>query len=157
MSTFEQSIYLAAPYSHESAMIRNQRVTNINYVASILTKAGFFVYSPITHNHQLSVEYDVAGDWNYWHSQCMFFIDKMDCLAVLMIDGWSTSVGVNNEILHARNLGKKVVYIGLSDMFELEIIRTENTGNIQDGFVQFSSDDNLSMNTFNPELKKYII
>ena len=73
-------------------------------------RAGRHVLSPIAHSHGIA-QHDVPGDWSYWESLDRRFLEMCDEMAVLMLDGWNESKGVQAEIRIARDLGKPVTYL----------------------------------------------
>jgi len=63
----EDMIYLATPYSHKDAEIREQRHLCVTQVAARLMVEGHKVFSPVTHCHPLvKQEPSLAGDWDRW-------------------------------------------------------------------------------------------
>ena len=62
-------IYLATPYSHNLAGIREWRFRKINEVAGILMQQGHAVFSPISHSHPISLTIDNSLDNNFWLKQ----------------------------------------------------------------------------------------
>lgn len=104
-------IYLAAPYSHADAEVREARFQAINKVAGELMKVGFFVYSPISHSHPIAQVCELPTDFAYWRDYCKAMIECCNELFVLMLPGWQESVGVNAEVQIAYDNGLEIRYI----------------------------------------------
>lgn len=104
-------IYLATPYSHPDAEIREQRFRAVNLAAGQLMRAGHNVYSPISHSHEIAKVCELPTSWEFWAECDRAFIEWADELHVLMADGWKESVGVQAEIDIAFGLGKPVRFV----------------------------------------------
>ena len=104
-------IYLATPYSHPNPDIRQQRFDLVNRVALRLIRQGYFVYSPITHNHPLAILGELPVGWEYWKEHDYLLLSKCTKLMVLYVDGWMESVGVKAEITYAAKLGIPMEFI----------------------------------------------
>jgi hypothetical protein len=70
-------------------------------------RAGFVVFSPITHSHPIHL-HGVPGDWGYWEAFDRVMIGACSRVVVLRLDGWKESRGVKAEISIAQELGKPV-------------------------------------------------
>ena len=103
-------IYLASPYSHPDPGIREQRFRTACRAAAQLMRAGQPVFSPVAHGHPIAV-FGLPTDWRYWEPLDRRHIATCDELAVLMLDGWRDSHGVQAEIRIAGDLGKPVRYL----------------------------------------------
>jgi hypothetical protein len=103
-------IYLASPYSHPDAAIRQRRFEAVCRVAARLLRQGRTVYSPIVYGHALCA-YGVPGDWRFWQRHDRPLLEACDEVVVLMLDGWENSVGVHAEIAFAREMGKPVSFM----------------------------------------------
>ena len=55
----------------------------------------------------------------------MRMLEASDVLCVLVLDGWKDSVGVTAEILHARSLGKPIVYLKAEESGLYTVCETE--------------------------------
>ena len=62
---------------------------------------------------QTLVEYGLPTDWAFWQNFDRTYLDRCDEAIVLMIEGWQRSVGVQAEIVLARELGKPVRFLGV--------------------------------------------
>lgn len=103
-------IYLASPYSHPDPAIRERRYRDVCRATASLIRAGVSVFSPIIHSHPLEA-YGLPSHWRFWEELDRDFLARCDRLAVLMLGGWETSIGVRAEIRIARELGKPVSYL----------------------------------------------
>ena len=102
-------IYLACPYSDDSAEVRLARFHLANEYAARLIRGGNIVFSPISHSHSIAIQNDQPLGYDFWRAQDDAFIEWCDVVYVLPLDGWEDSVGVQGEILLAEELGKAVV------------------------------------------------
>ena len=103
-------IYLASPYSHPDAAVREQRYRAACRAAAALLRAGEPAISPIAHSHPL-VELGLPADWTFWQRFDRDLLARCDAVVVLTLDGWETSVGVREEVRIAQELGKPVRYV----------------------------------------------
>ncbi len=103
-------IYLASPYSHDDALVRETRFRMVCRVAARLMRHGEQVFSPIAHTHPIA-EFGLPKGWEYWEEFDRWFIERCDEVVVLMIDGWKTSRGVRAEIILAKEFGKLIRYM----------------------------------------------
>lgn len=119
-------IYLASPYTHESAEVMQARYLAAVDACASLLRAGMVVYSPIVHCHHISANHELPTDWQYWQKFDEVMIGKADCLAVLMIDGWNRSRGVAAEIQIAERLKKPLHFLELvnGEVKQLEVLET---------------------------------
>lgn len=103
-------IYLASPYSHSEAVVREQRLRAACHATAQLIAAGHIVFSPIVHGHPL-VHHGLPTDWLFWERFDRDYLVRCNEVVVLMLDGWRESVGVAAEIRIAAELGKPVRYL----------------------------------------------
>jgi hypothetical protein len=106
-------IYLASPYSHQQAQIREQRYRDACQATAALLRAGQNVFSPIVHGHPLTA-YGLPTDWQYWEAFDRELISCCNELYVLTIDGWQESVGVTAETMIATELDRPIRYACLN-------------------------------------------
>jgi len=107
-------IYLAVPYSHPDAAVREARFQAVNLAAARLMKDGTHVFSPISHTHPIALVGDLPMGWEYWSAYDRVMLSACEKLVVLMLEGWRESIGVQAEIDIARELGMEVVFIKAS-------------------------------------------
>lgn len=110
-------IYLASPYSHDSADIRNDRHRKVLRAAAALMNHDQKVYSPIVHGHALHthIKSALAEDHAWWMTHCNEMVDKCESMTVFCIDGWKESKGVQMEIARARMTCKPINYLWPTD------------------------------------------
>jgi hypothetical protein len=104
-------IYLASPYTDKDPGVRERRFEAVTKAAGILMADGEYVFSPITHGHEIAKRCKLPTDWSYWRGYCVVMISCCSLLCVLCIDGWKESVGVQAEIEIAKELGIPVRYV----------------------------------------------
>lgn len=120
-------IYLASPYSHPDANIREQRFRDACIAAARLIRAGHVIFSPIAHGHPIA-EHGLPIDWQFWERQDREQLERCDEIVVLMLDGWKESVGVQAEIRIAGELGKPVRYVTPDWSYTLAPVAMEGEG-----------------------------
>jgi hypothetical protein len=103
-------IYLASPYSHPHAVVREHRFLAACQVAAKFIASGHATFSPIVHGHPL-VDHGLPTDWWFWERVNREHIARCDEVVVLTLNGWQDSVGVAAEIRIAGELGKPVRYL----------------------------------------------
>jgi nucleoside 2-deoxyribosyltransferase len=108
-------LYLASPYSHPNAGVRQHRFEEACRAAAALLRAGVAVFSPIAHSHPIA-RFGVPTSWDYWSRLDREFLARCDVLAVLTLAGWRESVGVQAEIALAYKLGMPIVYVAPNDV-----------------------------------------
>ena len=106
-------IYLASPFTHGDPTIRQQRFEAVCRAAAALICRGQTVFSPIAHSVAIC-RYGVPLDWEFWQRHDRRYLEACDEVAVLMLDGWRESVGVQAEITIARELGKPVTFLSVN-------------------------------------------
>lgn len=102
--------YLASPYSHPDAAVREQRFRSVCCATAEMIRAGQLIFSPIVHSHPL-VDYGMPAEWDFWQKHDREYLSRCDELLVLMLPGWRESVGVQAEIRMAEEMGKPIRYI----------------------------------------------
>jgi nucleoside 2-deoxyribosyltransferase len=103
-------IYLASPYSHPDAVVRQKRFEAACRAAAALLRAGFSVFSPIAHSHPIAL-HGVPGTWAFWQQVDREQLRRCQAIVVLRLAGWETSVGVHAEIEQARRWGIPVIEV----------------------------------------------
>jgi len=117
-------IYLASPYSHPNAQIREQRFHDACRTTAELMRAGHVVFSPIAHGHPIC-SHGLPIDWTFWEQIDRAFIVRCEEMVVLTLDGWRDSEGVQAEIRIAMELEKTVRFIRA---FRSEITESPSLG-----------------------------
>jgi hypothetical protein len=104
-------IYLASPYSSPTIAIQQQRYELICQIAGELILQGHVVFSPVVHGHGIAEHGNVATDWTTWGRLDLELLRRCDEVWVAMISGWDNSIGVEEEVIIAIDLGKPVGYL----------------------------------------------
>jgi hypothetical protein len=104
-------VYLACPYGHHSAIIREQRFRIVSVVAARMTLLGYNVFSPISHSHPLFTVENMPADWSFWEKVDMVYLELSRKLVVLQLDGWAESIGVAAEMKRAHELDIPIIYL----------------------------------------------
>lgn len=103
-------IYLAIPFGHKEAEVRNKRFHAANACAAQLMADGFDVFSPISHNIPIA-KIDCRRGWVHWERNDSALLKVCDQLVVLCLGGWRESEGVAAEIAIAKACGKPIRYL----------------------------------------------
>lgn len=113
MTLNNEVIYIACPYSHRTKAVRTRRVRAATAWASHMLKQTPcpIVFSPLTHSHPISLWGNHRGDFKFWQTQDLFFLQHCTTLHVLCIPGWDKSIGVTKEIEMAKHHRKHIIYI----------------------------------------------
>lgn len=104
-------IYLASPYTDQSADIRASRYKAVSLVAYELNKAGIPIISPISHWHPVAVDHDLPTDSDTWATINKGWLAQSSCVAILCLPGWTDSRGVMLEIDWANELSLPIVLL----------------------------------------------
>ncbi len=105
-------VYLACPYSHDDASVREMRFHAANVTASeLMMGREEIVFSPVSHSHPIAEDVGLPGDWQWWEKYDRAFLSVSSKLYVLQISGWNTSTGVVNEIKMAQEMGIPIEYL----------------------------------------------
>lgn len=104
-------IYLACPYSHPVAAVRQFRFNAANRVAGVLMKRGLHVFSPISHTHPIAEACGLPLGWDYWQGYDAAMLACCRSIYVLQLDGWAQSAGVCGEMQIAEGLGLQLQFL----------------------------------------------
>jgi hypothetical protein len=104
-------VYLATPYSHPDASVREGRFRAVNAAAAELMRKGMHIYSPISHTHPIALAGDLPLGWEYWQAYDRAILAACCAMIVLTLDGWKESKGVAGEIAIANEMGLPVQFI----------------------------------------------
>ncbi len=119
----EKLWYLASPYSHKDAWVRELRFRAVARIAGRLrAEHGLATFCPISHSHPISKE--ILGlvdptDHDFWLSWDEPFERLCDELLVAKLPGWEESRGVNREIVQFDKVGKPVTMLNVHEWFTL--------------------------------------
>jgi hypothetical protein len=112
-------IYVASPYSHPSAQVREDRAYQVGTFTAIKVQQRHIVYSPIASWHHLAKEHNMPGDFGFWNWLNFEFLDRSSEMWVLCLDGWRESTGVQAEIKYMEGRGLPVRYFHGSTFEEI--------------------------------------
>lgn len=100
-------IYLASPYSHPDAAVREARFKAACKKAAQYASKGIAVFSPIAHSHPVADYMNEAArmDFDLWMRIDLPLLRMASELHVLCIEGWRSSRGVTREIEFATQIG----------------------------------------------------
>lgn len=104
-------VYLATPYSHDDAAVRQRRFEIVNGVAAELIGRGIHVYSPISHTHPIAIAGELPKGWDFWEACDRLILSACVKMIVLRQPGWKESVGVSAEIRMAKEMHLPIEYI----------------------------------------------
>jgi len=108
MSDATPDIYLASPYTSPDPKLRLRRYKAVCKAAAYLMERGIVVVAPIAHGHGIALHGDLPFDAKYWAEPSRRLLLVSKALVVLMLPGWRASLGVQQEILLAGDVGKSV-------------------------------------------------
>jgi len=103
-------MYVSSPYSDSDPAVREHRYEAACSATAMLLRAGLAAFSPVVHSHPLT-RHGLPGDWEFWQRYDRACLEACTGVAVLMLEGWKESKGVQAEIAMARELGKPVIFI----------------------------------------------
>jgi hypothetical protein len=104
----EGFVYLATPYSHPDAFVREQRHREAAQFLAWCLFNGIWAYSPIVHT--AAVANGLPYTYEFWHPYNCAMIRASRGLYVLRIDGWEKSAGIAAEIAFAKEIGLPVTF-----------------------------------------------
>ena len=108
-------IYLASPYSLNNTSSEQEKECRYKQVARCAYKfllQGISIYSPIVHYHSIQkVCGNIIKPTKFWLELDFGLLKHSQGMFVLMIDGWSQSIGVKREIEYCRKIELPVTFI----------------------------------------------
>ena len=109
-------VFVSFPYTHANPSITALRVARAEkYVVSLLNK-DLVPYSTITAWEHMLKRHTLSADYSFWKNHCRKMINASLSVHVLMLEGWETSPGVQDEIAIAKSLDKPIDYIPQEDI-----------------------------------------
>lgn len=80
---------------------------------------GHNVYSPISHCYELSLDYNLPQEYEWWQKQDRHFVERSDEVWVLAMEDqygeWTISTGIRDEVEYSESLGIPVKFIACGD------------------------------------------
>ena len=105
-------VFIISPYTDVDPEVTRLRVIDTEqYIVQLITVNRVSAYSVITAFDHLLKDYVIPGDYTYWAKHCKTMMECAKVVHVLMLKGWNTSQGVQDEIHIAKKLGKDIEYI----------------------------------------------
>ena len=106
-------VYLASPFAHESAEVREARLEAVRHVCGKMVDQGRIVLSPLVYAGELAERgFHAPQGWYAWDLQ---FLARSDELLVLQLPGWEHSRGVLVEIAAAQALNLPIRLMSLEE------------------------------------------
>ena len=102
--------YLAAPYTSRDPGDVEARAAAMCRADARLMKAGIFTVSPLL-KHLTLQHAELPSDWAYWKDYSTTLMQRVDFVAVLMLQGWRESTGVQAELALAERFNLPVMFI----------------------------------------------
>ena len=106
-------VYLASPYAHPSAAVREARLEAVRYVCGQMVNQGRIVMSPLVYLGELA--YKGVHPPQGWYAFDLQLLARCDEMLVLQLPGWEESRGVLVEIAGAQAKGMPIHLISLED------------------------------------------
>jgi hypothetical protein len=97
-------IFLSSPYSDPNPLVMAERYREARELTAAMLRQGAVVFSPIVYLHELAKDYQLPKDAKYWSNFNVSMLRRADVFAILMLDGWEQSKGVQMELSLAKHL-----------------------------------------------------
>lgn len=104
-------IYLASPYSHPDAGVRQARFEAARHALHHLLIQNKWAYSPIVYCHPIAIAHELPLDAAFWRDFNQHMMRRTTHLLILRIDGWEASVGIQEEVAYAKELNLPWSYL----------------------------------------------
>jgi len=104
-------IFISAPHGHPDVSVIYDRMKRLRAIVAQYVINGHLVLAPNLHFHELTQEYSLPLDWDYWKDNCYAMMQNAYQVDVIMLEGWEKSVGVKAEIEYAKTLNILVNYV----------------------------------------------
>lgn len=101
-------MYLASPYTHGRQAVVELRYCAVLEESARLLNTGKLVYSPIAHCHELAILHGLPADIDFWREYNFAMIELLPRFGILTLQGYDTSVGVEDERTFAATLGRDI-------------------------------------------------
>lgn len=110
-------IYLGTPYHDPDPANRILRRTANSAVLAYYaaTAKDICLHSSIVHWSATADLFDLPHSFDFWKDQDFFLIQKASAVWVLPLEGWTTSYGLGLELEYAKDIGREIFYVQLSD------------------------------------------
>lgn len=97
-------IYLASPYTHPSAAVRELRYKQVTEFMRHLIDTNHVVFSPIACTHHISLQ-NGKVEQRHWDRWNIGILRHCSALWVVALDGWEESLGIKRELSFAMDAG----------------------------------------------------
>lgn len=115
-------VYMAMPYSvgNAGSGIRKLRYELSCELSANLLELGFFVFSPITHSHPISMCMNNSKDHNFWLKQDELYMDMCETMFIYsgINEAWRNSYGINYEVNYMKKHYNKPIRLFTEEDFE---------------------------------------
>ena len=109
-ATVDGLIYLASPYSHDQAAIRQWRFDVACKAAACLMRDGLAIFSPIAHSHVIA-QHGLPKGWDFWEPYDRLLLGACGGMIVLTMPGWNESKGIIAELQIAAESYKPIWFL----------------------------------------------
>lgn len=103
-------IYVASPYSHPSALIRQKRYNAVLMFTGQLLLEGRNAISPIVYGHPFAEAGTMPPEHDAWISFNERLLSACSSIYVLKLFGWKHSRGIRHELDYAKKHEMEVIY-----------------------------------------------
>ncbi len=114
-------LYVAAPYAHSQAEVREHRFRQACRAAAKLIEANIVVFSPLSHSVPIA-EFLDEKPHEFWMHQDTAILDLCSELLIVGLDGWQQSAGVKEEMFFALKKNMPITLIEEADIDNLPLI-----------------------------------
>lgn len=97
-------IYLASPYSHPNPAVMQERFEDVQLIVVEGFNRGIMYLSPIMYWHEAASKFSLTTDYRPYLQFNMELLRACTEIHVLTIQGWSISLGVEQEIKAAAEV-----------------------------------------------------
>lgn len=104
-------VFISAPYTHIDPAIVADRMMKVSQYFAKLLSQNIICLSPLATGQFILDRTTIRSDFDFWKNLSLRYIDACDTVHVLMLPGWDVSTGVSVEIEHAKNVGKKIIFV----------------------------------------------
>lgn len=115
-------IYIAAPYSSPDKNLIEYRIKAVSEYAAHMMKLGYYCVSPILVGTTILQYVELPTDFAFWQNYSFNLLIKSDMLAVMKLNGWKESTGVQAEISYAKDHNIKIEHVDVDYLMDKNII-----------------------------------
>ncbi len=106
-----RKIFLACPYGHDDNDVVEKRFQIANAVSAQMIRSGAVVFSQVSMSHPINAcmkDLDRASIGATWAPVDAAFMEMMNELVILDIEGWDKSAGIKREIAFFESRDRKI-------------------------------------------------